>query len=104
MKICVLCYENFKTNPIEEVKKLSKFLEKDYDDAFLSEVMEATKIDKMRELKSKNTGTKQGPRMYRKGTVGDWKTHFTVAESEWFDNVMRVRMGQSTMFNFKYEF
>jgi hypothetical protein len=36
------------------------------------------------------------------GVVGDWKNHFTVAQSEEFDKVYREKMTEST-FEFNFE-
>ncbi|CAC5396364.1 SULT1 [Mytilus coruscus] len=39
--------------------------------------------------------------MYRKGQVGDWKNHFTVAENEEFDRIYNERM-KDIKFTYKY--
>jgi len=100
---CIISYEDVQEEPLRELRKLSKFLGKDQDDEYLQRVIEATKIDNMRSVKVKADGNKMGSAMYRKGKVGDWKNHFTVTQSEWYDHIIRTRMGTCKMFNFKYE-
>ncbi|KAI8749223.1 sulfotransferase 1C4 [Biomphalaria glabrata] len=41
------------------------------------------------------------PVMYRKGEVGDWKNTFTVAQSEWLDQIIAREMAESKL-TFKY--
>ncbi|XP_005110477.1 amine sulfotransferase [Aplysia californica] len=103
LNACVICYENMHENPLEEVRKLAKFLGKDYDDEFLQKVINATTMENVIKQKDILHKDKSGPIMYRKGKVGDWKNHFTVAQSEWFDHITRSRMGSSKIYTFKYE-
>ncbi|XP_012944632.1 sulfotransferase 1C4 [Aplysia californica] len=89
-------------NPLEEVRKLAKFLGKNYDDDFLQKVINATTMENVQKKKDIKDKDKSGPIMYRKGKVGDWKNHFTVAQSEWFDHITRSKMGKSKVYTFKY--
>lgn len=103
LNICVLCYEQLQKNPFPEVQRLSSFLGQGHGEEFIRSVVEAASIDNMRKAKVTGPGGHSGREvMYRKGKVGDWKNHFTVAHSEWFDHVTRSRMGDSKMFNFIY--
>ena len=102
LDILLLSYEDIQKNSLREVEKLSKFLEKSYDEEFLKRVVTATHIDNMRTAKANPEKPKMS-KLYRKGKVGDWKNHFTVADSEWFDRIIRNRMADSDMFTFEYE-
>jgi len=101
INICVISYEDLQENPLREVRKLSKFLEKGHDEGFLEKVIQETHIDNMRRVKT-GGGNPVRKALYRKGEVGDWKNYFTVADSEWFDHIIRVRMAGSNMFHFRY--
>ncbi|XP_035828386.1 sulfotransferase 1C1-like [Aplysia californica] len=103
MDICFLCYEDLHENTLAEVKRLSKFLGKDYDDEFLQAVIKAASFDNMKKEKMSTFQDDGGHIMYRKGKVGDWKNNFTVAQSEWFDHITRSRMLGSKLFKFRYD-
>ena len=98
LNACVICYENLHKEPIKELQKLAKFLDREYPEEFLEKVHKATTFDSLLQSKEILHKDKDGPIMYRKGKVGDWKNHFNVAESEWFDHVVRTRMGGRDMF------
>ena len=40
--------------------------------------------------------------IYRKGEIGDWRDHFTVAQNDMYDKILDEAMKDS-MFTFKYE-
>jgi len=105
LNACVLCYEDLKTSglSLSSLRKLSTFLGQSHDDAFLEEVIKATDISNMRSAKTQSFKDAGGSIHYRKGQIGDWKNHFTVAQSEWFDHVTRTRMADSEMFHFRYD-
>ncbi|XP_005110478.1 sulfotransferase 6B1 [Aplysia californica] len=103
LNICIMCYEDLQENPLAEFRRLAKFLGKDYEDDHLQQVIKATSIETMREQKGFLYSDNSGAIMFRKGKVGDWKNHFTIAQSEWFDHVTRTRMGHSKLYNFRYD-
>ncbi|XP_069135435.1 amine sulfotransferase-like isoform X2 [Argopecten irradians] len=87
----------------EDMKEMASFLEVSYDKAFLEEVtdrctfkiMVKTIMDEIKpqdqEYIHKMSDEKKLP-IYRKGEVGDWKNHFTVAQSEAFDKIYEEQM------------
>lgn len=88
-------YEDMQKNPVSERHRLATFLGKSYSDEFINEVVTATSINVMREQKGADV-------FYRKGEVGDWKNHFTVAENMWFDDVIREELKGFKLVDFKY--
>ncbi|XP_005108957.1 sulfotransferase 1C4 [Aplysia californica] len=106
LKVHVLSYEEMKKHPMEELRRLSKFLGGSEDEEFLKKVFEETDFDTMQKKKAKTTlyfDSNGLPVMYRKGTIGDWKNHFTVAQSELMDSAIQKELGDSKMFKFQYE-
>lgn len=97
----VLSYQDFKQNTFENVKKLATFLEVDHEESFLRSVSENIQFSKIKE--SHNLSTPPNDRwkhitedgrlpIYRKGQDGEWKTMFTVAQSEHFDKIYNEKV------------
>ncbi|KAG8434056.1 hypothetical protein GDO86_012431 [Hymenochirus boettgeri] len=92
-------YEDLKKDLRGSVKRISQFLGKDLDDAALDSVVNHVSFKIMKENKMANftlvpdtyMDHDKSPFM-RKGIVGDWKNHFTVAQSELFDEIYKERM------------
>ncbi|XP_073512359.1 sulfotransferase 2B1-like isoform X2 [Phyllobates terribilis] len=85
------------------VVRICKFLGQDLDDAQIDLVVEHSSFKAMKEnvmsnwthLPSKMRKSK-GSYM-RKGQAGDWKNHFTVAQSEYFDKIYKEKMKDVNM-------
>ncbi|XP_048730851.2 sulfotransferase 1B1-like [Ostrea edulis] len=99
-------YESMKKNPIEETKRLAKFLDVDVNDEIIAEIAEKCSFRKLKEanatVKDHSRLSKLHPnareimmKMYRKGEIGDWKNHFTVAMNEQFDAKFKEEMKDS---------
>ncbi|KAL4224961.1 hypothetical protein ACF0H5_015657 [Mactra antiquata] len=96
-QIINIYYEDMKEDPVREIKKINEFLGTNRDSKIIEQIAEACDFKNLKkadaEVKVKesldNKGPKgQGPKldfMYRKGQVGDWKNHFTVAMNEQMD-------------------
>ncbi|XP_041378163.1 sulfotransferase family cytosolic 1B member 1-like [Gigantopelta aegis] len=98
LPIHIIYYEDYKEDVLREVKKLSQFLGKDYNETFLKNVCEACRFQTMRKSKGHlELNEKGNPVMYRKGEVGDWKNWFTVAQSEYFDHIYKEKMKNSNL-------
>lgn len=98
-KIHFVYFEDIKENGVAEIKRLATFLGVDADDELVSAINEkcsfkslaAEKVDMPRDSVKNNFS------FFRKGIIGDWKNHFTVAESENFDRIYKEKMKASSL-------
>ncbi|XP_070205189.1 sulfotransferase 1A1-like isoform X2 [Littorina saxatilis] len=92
-----MSFEEMKANPEDTVQKLARFLGVDASPELCQSVAEACSFHKLKEAdKSKDRPQlikDHNMDMYRKGEVGDWKNHLTVAQSEMIDAAMEQLKG-----------
>ncbi|XP_052718629.1 sulfotransferase 1E1-like [Crassostrea angulata] len=104
-------YESMKKNPIDETKRLAKFLNVEASDKLIEDIVEkcsfgnlknADKTIKDQSILKKiidlpSVDGQAKPNIYRKGIIGDWKNHFTVALNEQFDKIYAEEMKNSKL-------
>lgn len=86
------------------VVRICKFLGQELDDTQIDSVVEHSSFKSMKENKMSNwsqlppevMNQSKGSFM-RKGIAGDWKNHFTVAQSEYFDKIYQEKMKDINM-------
>ncbi|KAL5007357.1 hypothetical protein ScPMuIL_016163 [Solemya velum] len=106
-KILRVAYEDLKQDTRKELERIAKFVGRDYDEHKIDEVVTKCSLDKLKDVDEKHNkafnetmfGGKSS--VYRKGIVGDWKSHFTVEQSELFDEVYKEKM-EGSQLRFKY--
>nr|XP_037858572.1 sulfotransferase 1C4 [Chlorocebus sabaeus] len=97
-------------NPKHEVQKLTEFIEKKLDDKVLDKIVHYTSFDVMKQNPMANYSSIPAEIMdhsispfMRKGAVGDWKKHFTVAQNERFDEDYKKKMADTRLpFHFQF--
>ncbi|XP_047602109.1 sulfotransferase 1C4-like [Lutra lutra] len=109
-RILYLFYEDLKKNPKHEIQKLAEFIGKNLDDEVLDKIVLHTSFDVMKQNPMANYSSipttimnhSVSPFM-RKGTVGDWKNHFTVAQNERFNEDYEKKMADTNItFHFQF--
>uniref|UniRef100_A0A8C8Y1V3 Sulfotransferase n=1 Tax=Panthera leo TaxID=9689 RepID=A0A8C8Y1V3_PANLE len=108
-QILFLFFEDIKRDPKQEIQKVMQFMGKSLHETVLDKIVQETSFEKMKENPMTNRSTvpksildQSISPFIRKGTVGDWKNHFTVVQSERFDEIYRQKM-EGTSINFCME-
>ncbi|KAK3083882.1 hypothetical protein FSP39_004616, partial [Pinctada imbricata] len=101
--VLVVHYEDLIQNYVEEAKRIGEFLGKKYSTEFYSDILKETNIEALQERKRnqdlvirKYFSNNEYP-FYRKGTVDDWKSWFTVEQNETFLSVFSRLMKESSV-------
>ncbi|XP_024148997.1 cytosolic sulfotransferase 2 [Oryzias melastigma] len=101
-KLHYMFFEDLVENTGGEIAKLSSFLGKSASAEEIETLSSSVQFDNMKKDKMANYSTlpvmdaKISPFM-RKGKVGDWKNHFTVAQNEVFDEDYKKKMTDPTL-------
>ncbi|XP_053384469.1 sulfotransferase 1A1-like isoform X2 [Mercenaria mercenaria] len=106
-QILNLYFEDMKEDPVREIKKIDKFLGTGRSDELIQQIAQACHFDNLKkadlEIKEKEHMT-QGRKpsiMFRKGEVGDWKNHFTVAQNAEIDEWLQENLAETEL-KFRY--
>ena len=100
-------YEDTRKDARKVITQIVDFVDQRLSDDELSKKARMTSLEEVK----KNPATNQTDTpnfdmnispFIRKGEVGDWKNHFTVAQNEYFDSLYQERMsGTGLQFDFK---
>ncbi|XP_054993153.1 amine sulfotransferase-like [Sorex araneus] len=97
--------KDLKSALLTKKKKLCHFLGKELSEDDLDAVVRQATFNNMKSdsreninnIIKKEIGAKSEGYFLRKGTIGDWKNHFTVAQSERFDMIVQRKMKDITL-------
>ncbi|XP_072889674.1 sulfotransferase 1B1-like isoform X1 [Hemitrygon akajei] len=97
--ILYLFYEDLKEDLKREVVKIARFLEKQISDSALDSIVQHTTFESMKDNPMCNYSSVSTAlfdtsvsRFMRKGQVGNWKDHFTVAQDQAFEMDYQCKM------------
>ena len=103
--ILFISYEQMKANPENSVREIVEFIHGGpdaLDSTTIKAITEHTSFKAMKENPSTNFANINEIRLpfMRKGEVGDWKNHFTVAQSEAFDELIKQKITDPDLLEF----
>ena len=92
-------FEDMKRDPVITITRIATFMGyKDFSQEIIQEIAKKTSFENMRNNNRANHSWSTGKRdpraqpFMRKGTVGDWKTQFSVEESQRLDKIYEDRL------------
>ncbi|XP_010134821.1 PREDICTED: sulfotransferase 1 family member D1-like [Buceros rhinoceros silvestris] len=98
-QLLYLFYEDMKKDPWQEVQKILRFLGKEMAEEMVERILHHTSFQEMKKNPSANYNSVPTALMdhsispfLRKGIIGDWKNHFTVAQNERFNQHYQKHM------------
>ncbi|XP_043942208.1 sulfotransferase family cytosolic 1B member 1-like [Protopterus annectens] len=99
-RILYMFYEDMKKDLRKEILRVVHFLEKELPDEIIDKIVHHTTFEVMKENPMANYSSLAGAgfldhkmsHFMRKGSVGDWKNYFTVAQNERFDADYKKKM------------
>ncbi|XP_069100148.1 sulfotransferase 1 family member D1-like [Pleurodeles waltl] len=102
--VLYLFYEDMKEDLKREIRRILKFLGKDFVEDVLDRIVHHTSFKEMKQnskslydkIPTHVMNHKVSP-FLRKGITGDWKNHFTVAQNERFDEAYEKNMAGSSL-------
>ncbi|KAG9328475.1 hypothetical protein JZ751_013571 [Albula glossodonta] len=89
--VLILTYEYLKENLQDGVRQVSKFFGFKLTEEQVKAISEASTFNAMKES-SKDSHGQMGNVFFRKGEVGDWKNHFSEAQSKQMDTEFEKRL------------
>ncbi|XP_070538806.1 sulfotransferase 6B1-like [Ptychodera flava] len=98
--ILTLMYEDLKEDLQGGILKTARFLEVEMTEAEAKTIAERCTFDAMKSRSTAESQANSG--LFRKGLAGGWKTSFTVAQSEQFDEFFGEKL-KHVDFQFRYE-
>ena len=93
--ILFLKYEDMKKDHRGAVKKIAEFMGYNMKEVVIDAIMEKSTFQSMKENPAMNVEKLQkpdAPSFFRKGIVGDWRSHFTPEQNAEFDAVYAEKM------------
>jgi len=96
---CPVVYEQLLESPTDIIRDLANFLGNELSQERLDVICQATKFNNMKLKKRASEKALEstffpGYTMFRKGTKGDWKNHFTEDLNNFFDSHMKDIMAE----------
>nr|XP_014345163.1 PREDICTED: sulfotransferase 6B1-like isoform X2 [Latimeria chalumnae] len=82
--VLIITYEQMKENTCDGVKQIAEFFDASLSEDQIKSIAVGTSFQSMK-AKSSETHGSLGNVLFRKGGIGDWKNHFTEAQSKEMD-------------------
>ena len=98
--ILFLTYEDMKKDHLGAVTKIAKFIGREFPAEKLQKIIEMSTFDYMKNSPMANSPMmkmmlKEGSDFYRKGVVGDWKSHFSQEQASRLDALYESKMAHT---------
>lgn len=89
--VLIVTFEEMKENAAQGIKKVAEFFNFPLTDEQVSTIAKETTFSAMQESSKKSHGN-FGSAFFRKGEVGDWKNHFSEAQSKQMDEEFQKKL------------